>query len=134
MNAIVETLNAAGRAFVDFALPMLIQSSLLIVALLLFDLVLRRRVRAVFRYWVWMLVLVKLVLPPSLGSPVSVGTWLGDELEAPTTARALYACVAAPQNVGWPELVRRPVVPFDVLEEVGGVCKQLEYVNFFYLL
>jgi beta-lactamase regulating signal transducer with metallopeptidase domain len=86
MSVFVETLNTAGRAFVDFALPMLIQSSLLIVALLLFDVVLRRRVRAVFRYWVWMLVLVKLVLPPSLGSPVSVGTWLGDELEAPAAA------------------------------------------------
>ena len=27
---------------------------------------LHARVRAVFRYWVWMLVLVKLVLPPTL--------------------------------------------------------------------
>ncbi|MGE5297520.1 MAG: M56 family metallopeptidase, partial [Solirubrobacterales bacterium] len=46
----------------------------------------RRKVRAVFRYWIWMLVLVKLVLPPSLGSPVSVGTWFGDRLEVPASA------------------------------------------------
>jgi len=60
---------------------MLIQSSLLIGILLLADTLLRQRVRAVFRYWIWMLVLVKLVLPPSLGSPLSLGTWLGDKLE-----------------------------------------------------
>jgi beta-lactamase regulating signal transducer with metallopeptidase domain len=83
MNAVVETINRVGGALVDFALPMLIQSSVLIVILLLIDAALRRRVRAVFRYWIWMLVLVKLVLPPSLGSPVSIGRWLGDPLRAP---------------------------------------------------
>lgn len=86
MNAIIETSNAAGRAFVEFALPMLIQSSVLILILLAVDLLLRRRVRAVFRYWIWMLVLVKLVLPPSLWSPVSIGTWLGETLEPPQMA------------------------------------------------
>ncbi len=83
MNAIIETINSAGRTFVEFALPMFIQSSVLILILLALDVLLRRRVRAVFRYWLWMLVLVKLVLPPSLWSPVSIGTWLGDELAAP---------------------------------------------------
>jgi beta-lactamase regulating signal transducer with metallopeptidase domain len=86
MNAIVQTLNAAGRAFVGAAVPMLIQSSLLILILLGVDALLRKRVRAVFRYWIWMLVLVKLVLPPSLWSPVSLGTWFGEKLEVPTTA------------------------------------------------
>ena len=86
MNAIVQTLNTAGRAFVGAAVPMLIQSSLLILILLAVDTVLRKRVRAVFRYWIWMLVLVKLVLPPSLWSPVSVGTWVGDTLEVPAAA------------------------------------------------
>jgi hypothetical protein len=86
MNAIVETINWAGRAFVEFALPMFIQSSVLILILLAVDILLRRRVRAVFRYWLWMLVLVKLVLPPSLGSPVSIGTWLGETLEPPQIA------------------------------------------------
>ena len=58
MNAIIDIINAAGRAFVDFALPMLIQSGVLILILLAVDLVLRRKVRAIFRYWIWMLVLV----------------------------------------------------------------------------
>ena len=86
MNTVVETINAGGRAFVDFALPMLIQSGVLILILLAVDTLLRRRVRAVVRYWIWMLVLVKLVLPPSLGSPVSLGTWFGDTLEVPAAS------------------------------------------------
>ena len=86
MNTVVNTINAAGQAFVDFALPMLIQSGVLVLILLLIDLALRRRVRAVFRYWIWMLVLLKLVLPPSLCSPFSFGTWFGQTLETPTVA------------------------------------------------
>ena len=80
MNSILERINSAGCAFGDFALPMLVQSGVLILILLLADLLLRKRVRAVFRYWIWMLVLVKLVLPPSLSSPLSLGYWIGDEL------------------------------------------------------
>jgi hypothetical protein len=87
MNTIVQTLNTAGRTFVGAAVPMLIQSSLLILILLAVDAVLRKRVRAVFRYWIWILVLVKLVLPPSLWSPVSVGTWVGETLEVPAVAQ-----------------------------------------------
>jgi len=86
MNAVVETINAAGRAFVDFALPMLVQSTVLILILLVVDVLLRKRVRAIFRYWIWMLVLIKLVLPPSLWSPVSVGRWFGDELQVSADA------------------------------------------------
>ncbi len=80
MNTIVEHINSAGHIFVEFALPMLIQSSVLIVILLLADLLLRKKVKAVFRYWIWMLVLAKLVLPTSLSSPLSLGYWFGDKL------------------------------------------------------
>ncbi len=114
MNAIIETINAAGQAFIRFALPMFIQSSVLILILLLVDMVLRRRVRAVFRYWIWMLVLLKLVLPPSLWSPVSIGTWLGETLEPPAIvvsespvppqeekAIAVPKAKASPEPVDW---------------------------------
>ncbi|MHC4529157.1 MAG: hypothetical protein ACYS29_14870 [Planctomycetota bacterium] len=50
MNAITEQINAIGEAFVGFAWPMLVQSSVLILILLLVDFALRRKVRAVFRY------------------------------------------------------------------------------------
>ena len=64
MNTITEHFNLAGYAFVKFALRMLVQSSVLIAVLLLAELLLRRRVRAIFRYWMWMLVIVHLISPP----------------------------------------------------------------------
>ena len=80
MNVIVEHINSAGFSFVEFAVPMLVQSGVLIVILLLADLLLRKKVKAVFRYWIWMLVLLKLVLPTSLSSPLSLGYLFGDKL------------------------------------------------------
>ena len=90
MNAVLEQINSIGKAFVEFAVPMLAQSSALIVILLLVDLALRKKVKAVFRYCIWMLVLLKLILPTSLSSPLSLGYWFGDKLayvaESRTTA------------------------------------------------
>ncbi len=80
MNAILEQINSASLKFVEFALPMFVQSVVLIVILLLADFALRKKVRAVFRYWIWLLVLVKLVLPTSLSSPLSLGYFFGDRL------------------------------------------------------
>jgi beta-lactamase regulating signal transducer with metallopeptidase domain/Tfp pilus assembly protein PilF len=84
MNNLTEILNAGGEKFVEFSVSMLIQSSILIVILLAIDLLLRKKVRATFRYWLWMLILVKLVLPPTLTSPMSFGRIFGDKI---TTAR-----------------------------------------------
>ena len=47
---IIDTLNHCGARFAGFALPMLLQSSLVIVALFVIDLALRKKVRAVVRY------------------------------------------------------------------------------------
>ena len=80
MNLIVEQINSTGQVFVNFAIPMLVQSSLLILILLFVDLLLRKKIRAGFRYWIWTLVLVKLALPTSLSTPVSLGHWFGEEL------------------------------------------------------
>ncbi|MGD8787702.1 MAG: M56 family metallopeptidase, partial [Phycisphaerales bacterium] len=80
MNTILEYINVAGQWFVGYSFTILIQSSILIAILLLADFVLRKKVRAVFRYWIWMLVLLKLVLPISLSTPISLGRWFGDEL------------------------------------------------------
>ncbi len=82
MHTIIEQINSTGKGFVDFAWPMLLQSSALIAVLLLVDILLRRKVRAVFRYWLWMLIIIKLVLPTSLSSPVSVGQLIGEQVAA----------------------------------------------------
>jgi len=80
MGELVNLLNTAGGAFVAFAAHMLIQSSVLIALLAILDLVLRKRVKAVVRYWIWLLVLAKLVLPPSFSSPTGVAYWVGGKL------------------------------------------------------
>ncbi len=90
MNAIIEKTNSIGYAFIEFAVPMLIQASFLIMLLLLADLVLRKRVRAVFRYWILMLILVKLILPTSLSGPFSLGYWFGDEIASVDIDRNIY--------------------------------------------
>ena len=82
MDTLTEQINLIGKAFIDFALPMLIQSSVLIIILLCLDLILRKRIRAVFRYWIWMIVLVKLMLPPTLSLPTSPAYWLGDKIHS----------------------------------------------------
>ena len=84
MGELVNGLNTAGQAFVALAGSLLIQSSVLIVLLAALDLLLRKRVKAVVRHWIWLLVLVKLLLPPSLSLPTSLVSWVGSQL--PQTA------------------------------------------------
>jgi len=62
VGSIITILNKIGFGFCQYAWAMLIQSSVLIAMLVLVDLLLRRRVRAVFRYCIWLLVFVKLIL------------------------------------------------------------------------
>ena len=76
MNALIETLNRFGTSALHFAWPMLWQSSLLIAVLFTIDFALRRRVRAAVRYALWLVLLVKLLLPPSLALPTGVAWWL----------------------------------------------------------
>ena len=73
MNTFIDLLNRSAESCAGFALAMFLQSSLLILAFLGLDTLLRHRVRAVVRYAVGLLLLVKLVLPPSLAlQPESV--------------------------------------------------------------
>lgn len=76
MNAFIETLNHWGENFLSFAWPMLWQSSLLIAVVFAFDFFLAKKIRASVRYALWMVVLVKLLLPPTLALPTSATWWL----------------------------------------------------------
>src|SRR5882724_9287740 len=76
MSTLVETLNLWGIRFTAFALPMLEQSMVLIALLFAIDALLRHRVRATVRYAVWMLLLLKLLLPPTLMSPTGLAYWV----------------------------------------------------------
>jgi type II secretory pathway component GspD/PulD (secretin)/beta-lactamase regulating signal transducer with metallopeptidase domain len=76
MNSHIETLNRWGEQFLNFAWPMLWQSSVLIAAVFVLDLALRRKVRASVRHALWLVVLVKLVLPPTLALPTGPSWWI----------------------------------------------------------
>src|SRR6185437_10734187 len=76
MNSLIELMNACGSRFLDFAVPMFWQSSLLIAVVFVLDLLLRRKVRALMRYTLWSAVLVKLLLPPTLALPTGAAWWL----------------------------------------------------------
>lgn len=86
MNTLVDIANRWGQGLVELAGPLVVQSSLLIVALLVLDYALRRHVRAVVRYALWLLVLVKLVLPPSFALPTGLGYWLPGKPPPPRPA------------------------------------------------
>jgi len=79
MNSIINnylmSLNNIGRVFWQYSARVCIQSSVLIILLLIIDFILRRHVRAVFRYCVWLLVFLKLVLPPSFSLPTGISYW-----------------------------------------------------------
>ena len=76
MNTSIETLNHWGQDFLNFAWPMLWQSSLLIVVVATLDFLLARKIRASIRHALWLVVLVKLLLPPALALPTGAAWWL----------------------------------------------------------
>ena len=86
INNFLIALNGVGKAFCGYSASVFVQSALLVVAILVIDLLLRKRVRAIFRYCLWLLVLVKLILPPSLSLPTGIGYWAADQLPVVSTS------------------------------------------------
>jgi len=112
MNSLIHTLNHLGGNFTGFALSMLVQSSLVIAVLYLLDLGLRRKVRAVVRYPLWMLLLVKLVLPPSLAAPTGLAYWLPERAIAKPSSVVTAPAVVRYSETGIVEpTVLQPLPP-----------------------
>jgi len=98
MSEMLEHINLMGKAFVEFAWPLLIRSSALMTALLLVELLLRKRVRAALRYWMWMLVPMQLLLPVSISWLTNLERYFSDKLpyaEGQLTAAAAQILTAA---------------------------------------
>lgn len=96
MNA-VSTLNLLAKQAVNFAWPMLWQSSLLIAFILALDLLLRKKVRPAVRCGLWLMVFAKLLLPPSFALPSGICWWLRHPAPKPAVhreARTLVSYVA----------------------------------------
>jgi len=108
MNSSIETLNQWGGSFLGFAWPMLWQSGLLIVVLFMLDFLLRRRLRASIRYALWLVVLVKLCLPPTLALPTSPAWWL-HQAPPPAAAKAEVRYTVTYDNAPLPELPPAPL-------------------------
>lgn len=68
----IDQLNAISEQWFQWQWSMLWQSTLLIVLVAVVDRAIRKWAWPQLRYALWLLVLVKLVLPPTLWSPVSV--------------------------------------------------------------
>ncbi|QDT43669.1 Regulatory protein BlaR1 [Gimesia alba] len=92
-NEMITLLNYYGEQFWSFSSVMFAQVCVLVIILLLADLFLRHKIRAVTRYWLWSLVLLKLVLPVTLSSPASAAYWLADFIPAVTTIDTSTAVV-----------------------------------------
>jgi beta-lactamase regulating signal transducer with metallopeptidase domain len=107
-NSAIELINHAGAVHWGFASAMFLQTVVLVAVLYLLDLCLRRRVRPVVRYWIWSLVLLKLLLPVTLHTPFSVSYWLIRE-------PAVIAEASSPSIVD--DGPTRPWVPPHVLSE-----------------
>jgi beta-lactamase regulating signal transducer with metallopeptidase domain/protocatechuate 3,4-dioxygenase beta subunit len=76
VNEWIGRFNQCSEIFWRFSLGMLVQVSVLVLVFTCFDLLLKQRVRAITRYCLWTLVLVKLALPVQLGTPMSLGYWI----------------------------------------------------------
>lgn len=76
MNTVIPFIESWAQVVEGWFWPMLWQTSLLIAFLCVIDILLRQRLCASIRYGLWLLVLVKIVLPPSLAFPSGAGWWL----------------------------------------------------------
>lgn len=111
MNSIIETLNQWGGTFLSFAWPMLWQSSLLIAALFAFDFLVRRKLRASIRYALWLVVLVKLCVPPTLALPTSPAWWL-HQTPPPVVAKSVPQYTVTYDSTPLPEIPQTPLPVF----------------------
>ena len=111
MNSFIETLNQWGGNFLSFAWPMLWQSSLLIMGLLAFEFLFRRKLRASIRYALWLVVLVKLCVPPTLALPTSLAWWL-QKTPPPIAAKAELRYTVTYDNAPLPEIPQASLPAF----------------------
>ena len=85
-DLLVTFLNAAGQTALVVGLRMTLQAALLTGLMLAIDRVLRDRARAALRCGLWMLVVVKFLLPTDLLSPTALAYWIAPQLVSPIRA------------------------------------------------
>ena len=115
----IETLNGMGASWWGWMGPMLWQVALLALVVWLVDLVLRRRGWPQVRYALWLLVLLKLVLPPTLTLPTSFTARIPALVEKTVRVQLTQPPAATP-----PAQAPPLVVPTEGPKvRSGGLCK-----------
>ncbi len=71
-ETMIEVINHFAGIWWSWMLPMFWQVSLLVIVVWAFDLLIHKWVWPQVRYLLWLLILLKLILPPAFSSPVSV--------------------------------------------------------------
>lgn len=83
VSSLVPWFNDAGASATALAMSMSVQVALLVGALSVVDRLIRDRASAALRHGLWMLVVVKLLLPVDLLSPTAVAYWVAPWLTSP---------------------------------------------------
>src|SRR5882724_509410 len=73
---VIEKLNLWSDHLSPLVWPLFWQSSILIFGMFFLDVLLRRKLRPSVRHALWVVVLVKLLMPPSFALPTGIGWWL----------------------------------------------------------
>ena len=117
MNELISVWDETIQNARPFLWKLLWQSSVVILLIGFLDWSLARKVRAGMRYCLWMLVLIKLVLPPGLALPTSPAYWVRASQEnAPVVAVANVistseASSSVPSDVVPLQLISEPNIP-----------------------
>lgn len=83
VSSLAPWFNDAGASAIAAAVSMSVQVALLVGALSVVDRLIRDRASAALRHGLWMLVVVKLLLPVDLLSPTAVAYWVAPWLASP---------------------------------------------------
>ncbi|MHC4207035.1 MAG: M56 family metallopeptidase, partial [Planctomycetota bacterium] len=75
--------------FLEWLVRMSVQASILILLILLVKLLLRHRLSARFHYWLWVLLLIRLILPSTPQSRLSLFKLVPRELTSRPRSRAI---------------------------------------------
>ncbi|MGA1238189.1 MAG: M56 family metallopeptidase [Limisphaerales bacterium] len=122
MNTIISFLNQTGDAALHFAGAMAWQAALVIAVVFGLDTVLRNRSGAALRYALWLLVLVKLLLPPSLALPTGIGYWIRASQPPAPPALAPEPTIqvsSEPMEFPLPSVVEPLAAPAPTLHDAG---------------
>src|SRR5512133_1101560 len=130
MNLLIEFLNTWGQPAAALAWRLLWQSSLLIGLALILDWAWGRKLRPGLRYLLWLVVLLKLVLPPTLAFPSGVAWWVRAR-EARPAHRAAVVVTYGPASPVAPEpgFTIHPASSVPALSVSGGMLAAAALVS-----